>query len=274
MVIAILLACYNSENYIEQQLDSIINQSIKNFKVYIKDDGSKDGTLSILDRYEVNYQNIIILRDNLIGRGAMKNFFWILENVDADYYMFSDHDDVWLENKIELSLKEMFKLENENPEKPVIVHTDLKVVDQSLNCINDSFWDYSRVNPILLKSFHYLAVSNGITGCTMLFNQKAKNVSFPIGRFSTMHDAWISLCVANSGGIIGYVKQQTILYRQHLQNAIGANKVGNVSYYIKKISSFNRIIIDNYEKYKMANEIRQLSLLQYLIYKLSYLLNR
>jgi hypothetical protein len=117
-------------------------------------------------------------------------------------------------------------------------------------------------------------VSNGITGCTMIFNQKAKNVSFPIGKFSTMHDTWISLCVANSGGKIGYLNQQTILYRQHLTNVIGANKVGNAYYYLKKITSLNKIIIDNYVKYKMVNEIRYFSFLRYLICKISYLINR
>ena len=274
MVIAILLACYNSESYIGQQINSIINQSVQQFVLYIKDDGSNDGTLSIIDSYVNTNENIILLRDDVIGRGAMKNFMWMLENVDADYYMFSDHDDIWIENKIALSLSEMLKLENENPEKPVIVHTDLKVVNQNLKCVSNSFWEYSNINPVLLKSFDYLAVSNGITGCTMILNQKSKDLAFPIGKFATMHDSWISLCVANARGIIGCVKHQTVLYRQHQYNVIGAKKVGNLNYFLKKFLSPKRIVVENYSQFKMANEIHPLSLFSYLFYKILYLLKR
>lgn len=174
MLIAILLASYNSEKYIGQQLDSIINQSVKEIVIYINDDGSSDATLSIINKYLATYNNIVLLKDNLSRRGVLKNFMWMLENVDADYYMFSDHDDIWLENKIELSLNEMIKFENDNPNKPVLVHTDLKVVDQNLKVINNSFWAFCSINPALMKSFDYLAVTNGITGCTMIFNQKVK----------------------------------------------------------------------------------------------------
>jgi Glycosyltransferases involved in cell wall biogenesis len=158
MKLAILLATYNSEKYLKVQIDSILAQSFSDFTLYIRDDGSTDSTISIIDEYLKLFPNIIFLKDNQKNRLSLGSFMWMLENVNADYYMFSDHDDYWLENKVELTLNKMLAVESVGSKKPVIIHTDLKVVDTNLNEIAPSFWKYSKIDPKLLVNFNFLAV--------------------------------------------------------------------------------------------------------------------
>ncbi len=274
MIVAILLATYNSEKFLNFQIDSILNQTYKDFVLYIRDDGSVDKTLSIIEDYIRINSNIILLNDNQKRRKSMMSFMWMLDNIDADYYMFSDHDDVWLENKIELSLNEILKLESFNKEKAIVVHTDLQVVDKDLKLINKSFWSYSKINPSLLRNKNYLAVYNGITGCSMIINKLAKFVSFPIEKNALMHDSWIALKGINSGGLIGYLDNQTVLYRQHDNNVIGAKNTISFYYYLSKILFIKKSVLHNYYRYKMVNDIFNFNIYKYIFYKILYYLKR
>lgn len=269
--VAILLATYNSEKYLAQQIDSILNQSFTEYELYIKDDGSKDQTASIIRGYAKNYSNIHFLDEKTQNKGAMGNFEYLLREIDSEYYMFCDHDDIWLPNKIELSYKHIKELERSFQNQSIIVHTDLKIVDQDLNQIHHSFWEYSGINPKVCTSFKYLSVHNGITGCTMLFNKAAKLQSLPFGQYATMHDAWMSLKVSNNKGKISYIDEPTILYRQHSNNVIGAKNNKSLEYLISKILKPLEIFKYNYVRYKMSNEITYLSGLTYVFYKLKYL---
>ena len=270
MKLAILLATYNSEKYLKVQIDSILAQSFSDFTLYIRDDGSTDSTISIIDEYLKLFPNIIFLKDNQKNRLSLGSFMWMLENVNADYYMFSDHDDYWLENKVELTLNKMLAVESVGSKKPVIIHTDLKVVDTNLNEIAPSFWKYSKIDPKLLVNFNFLAVYNLLTGCTMMINEEARNISLPYSKYSLMHDSWIGLKVLDKGGIIDFIPNQTILYRQHGNNTIGATEVGTKKYFINKILFLNRILENNRRKLKMIKQIREYSIYTYIFYKFVY----
>lgn len=274
MKLAILLATYNSEKYLKVQIDSILAQSFADFILYIRDDGSTDDTLLIIDEYLRSFSNIIFLKDDQTGRFSMGSFMWMLEAVDADYYMFADHDDYWLENKVQLTLNKMFEVENYEFSKPVIIHTDLKVVDTNLKEVASSFWNYSKIKPSLLLNFNFLAVYNLLTGCTMMINKKARNVSLPYSKFALMHDSWIGLKVMDNGGIIDFIPNQTILYRQHGNNAIGAKEVGTKNYFINKLLSLNKILAVNRKRLKMVNQIRTFNIFTYIFYKCLYALKR
>ena len=274
MEIAILLATYNSEKYLKIQIDSILNQDYKDFYLYVRDDGSTDSTLFILDEYSSQFSNIFILHDKLTQRKSMGSFMWMLENVKADYYMFCDHDDYWLSNKVSLSLEKMLFTESISPSRPVIVHTDLKVVNSDLQDICPSFWSFSKIKPDLLLDFNYLAVYNGLTGCTMMINAKARFVSLPMNISGTMHDAWIGLKVIDSGGVIDYISVATILYRQHDNNVVGVKEVGTVRYIFNKIVRLNETLRFNSKRLKMVQNIRSFSIFQYIFYKYIYYLKR
>jgi glycosyltransferase involved in cell wall biosynthesis len=256
-VISILLATYNSELFLEEQLNSIINQNYSNWILYIRDDNSTDNTKEIIRKYEEDYKNIVYLKDFEEKRGATMSFLWLLKKVESDYYMFCDHDDVWLPNKIQLTLDKMLESDIAENKIPIIIHTDLVVVDKNLKLISESFWKYSNLD-ISDVSYNNLAYANCITGCTMMINNSAKklinfeeNIDFP-------HDSWIGLLVSYNNGIILSIEIPTILYRQHENNLIGINKKKSI---LTKID-------ENIKRLLVLNKINRFSIFKYGLLKI------
>ena len=240
--IYILLATYNGEDYLNEQIDSLLKQTYKDWILWVHDDNSIDKTVNILKEYRQQYaEKIKLLDDNIFTGGAKENFTYLLNNIDKnyDYIMFCDQDDVWLEDRIEIFLNKMKEVEGDDPLKPVLIHTDLKVVDTSLNLISDSFFKYQKINPEWSKEFEVSLVQNSVTGCAMMINKQAKEVSLPIGRNAIMHDWWILLKVLQRNGIVEYLKDTTILYRQHSLNDVGAKGFSWISL-IKKVTSLQK----------------------------------
>ena len=112
--IYILLATYNGEKYLKEQLDSLFEQTNQHWTLWIHDDNSKDNTVNIIKKYKSKYPDQIeFLDDDISTGGAKENFTYLLDNIndDYDYIMFCDQDDVWLEDKIEITLKKMLEIE-------------------------------------------------------------------------------------------------------------------------------------------------------------------
>ena len=108
--IEILMATYNGEKYIREQIDSIISQTYSNWTLLIRDDVSKDDTVKIIKEYEKKDKRIKLLEDNKGNLGFVKNFEELLKNSSEDFIMFSDQDDYWLEDKIEKYINELKKI--------------------------------------------------------------------------------------------------------------------------------------------------------------------
>lgn len=247
-MIYILLATYNGEKYIREQLESLLEQTYQDWILWIHDDGSKDGTLNIIKEYEEKLPNKIkFLNDGLRCGGAKQNFTHLLNSIDNnfDYIMFCDQDDVWLDAKIETTLNQMIEVENSNQNKPIIIHTDLQVVDEELNIIADSYFIYQKIKPQWSKDFNISLVQNSVTGCTMMINKKAKIISLPIGNNAIMHDWWILLKVLLHGGVVEHINKSTILYRQHSSNDTGAKGFS----YTKLLNKMN-----SFKKYKKMSD--------------------
>ena len=174
--IAILMATYNGEKYLGEQIDSILAQTYHDWHLYIHDDGSKDGTLSIIQEYVLNHPDKITLLDYPSQGGACKNFLSLLERVEAPYYMFCDQDDVWLPEKIEKKYAKIRELEKENHHTPIVVYSDLIVTDSNLNTISPSLWNIAGIYPEFVKSFDEMAANTLMSGCAMLFNQTKWNI--------------------------------------------------------------------------------------------------
>ena len=231
--ISILLSTYNGEKYLKEQLDSLFSQSYKDFEIIARDDGSSDETINILKSY-----NIKIL-DTDKNLGAKLSFSTLLnyavKNTDAEYFMFCDQDDIWKSDKIEKTINMMKELEKTNSNLPLLVHTDLEVVDEKLNVLNKSFWKYEKRDPSL-NSINRLIMQSTVTGCTMMINRKLAELSLPVSENSIMHDWWISM-VASSFGKIAYLEESTISYRQHSSNDTGSKKFG-LSLILRKAINF------------------------------------
>lgn len=123
--IAILMATYNGGQYLAEQIESILAQSNKEWTLYIQDDGSKDNTLAIIQKY-VDDNRVVWVESGLTRQGCCMNFMSLLNRVESRYYMFCDQDDVWLSEKVQISIDEVRRLEKVNPDKPILVHTDKK----------------------------------------------------------------------------------------------------------------------------------------------------
>lgn len=272
--IAILLGVYNGAVYLKQQVESIVAQTNRDWTLFVRDDGSADLSVDMIDKLCLANKNIIRIKDDKGNLGSKNNFFELLQNVDSKYYMFCDQDDFWLPTKIELTLRKMEEVELSFPMKPIIIHTDLVVADENLMELAPSFWKYSKISPNLINSFELLAVYNLITGCTMMFNSFGKKASYPLGEKAEMHDVWISLKVSNAGGIIDFIPDKTLLYRQHKSNVIGAKKIGAFSYFLDKWRNIGKIIIDNNSRLGMVREVRTFSDIKYIFYKALYFLRR
>ncbi len=220
---AILLATYNGENFIKEQLNSLYSQTCKDWTLYVHDDGSTDNTATVLREFSLGNSNMTIMDYPKMGN-PKDNFMSMLEKVDADYYLFCDQDDRWVSDKIEKEMNHMHLLEEKNPGKPVLVFSDLYVTDKRLNILSNSMWEHGGIRPELLKDFSLGGAFQYVTGCTMLFNKEAKKaaLSHPYAK-ATMHDIWITLCVLKEKGIVSGIYEPLVYYRQHESNTLGAS---------------------------------------------------
>lgn len=220
--IAVLLATYNGSAYLAEQLNSLRLQDFREFEIFVHDDGSTDSTPDILREFQECFEGRLhILDPSVKGLGAKRNFLWLMEEVDAAYYMFCDQDDIWLPAKVGKSFAKLKEMENRWPHSPLLVQTDLTVVDGNQNVIAQSFWQYSGHEPDLMKRFGFCAVSNVFTGCTMMFNRAARDRSLPAHPEAPMHDWWVAL-ITTKYGYADNIKEQLILYRQHGNNTLSA----------------------------------------------------
>ena len=200
MKTVILLSTYNGSKYIKEQIESLFAQTYKNFEIIARDDGSSDNTLNILNSYNITVLNS---KKNI---GVENSFMFLLDyafkRTDAKYFMFCDQDDIWKKNKIEKTLNTMKKMETTYSNMPILIHTDLEVVDENLTLKYHSFWQYEHINP-KFYSLNRLLMQNTITGCTMMVNRKLVEFILPIQKNIILHDWWIGL-VASQFGKINY----------------------------------------------------------------------
>ena len=230
----ILLATYNGATFVEAQLRSLLAQSQDGFRILARDDSSSDGTLTILEAVaEANQSRFRIIKDGKGRLGACGNFGALLALADAPYVMFCDQDDIWVSDKIDRILGKMQEEEAvAGLRTPVLVHSDLKVVDEDTKEIAPSFWKYQNLEPEKGKAFNRLLVQNVVTGCATMVNRALVQKALPIPGEAIMHDWWLAL-VAAAFGRIGHLPEATVLYRQHGRNELGA-KQWNAGYVIRK----------------------------------------
>ncbi|WP_254075555.1 glycosyltransferase family 2 protein [Paenibacillus tritici] len=229
----ILLSTYNGEQYIEEQIDSIMSQSFSDFKLLIRDDGSEDNTVPYIEKCLEKYPGKIIF---FTGRniGAKASFFELLRHSDPMclYYSFCDQDDVWLEHKI---LRAVSAMENEDDNLPLLYFTSTMLTDFNLE--PHKIWPrYSNLRP----SFNNALVDNVVVGTTAAFNNKARDVLLsrnPDYQYVIMHDWWAYLCISVFGKVL-YDKEPSVLYRQHQNNLVGGDR-GWLDFFRRKWRSYS-----------------------------------
>ena len=230
--IAILLSTYNGSAYLAEQLDSLLTQTYSNFVIIIRDDGSTDSTEEIISRYvEKNQEKIYRLSGNQDNVGPSASFSLLIQYIMREkdslrfshvYMMLCDQDDIWVENKLEIQMTKMLCAERKNPGLPILIHSDLNVVNEKKAVIAESFIDYQGLE-IKRNKFTNIVLSNLVTGCTTFFNEELARQALPIPDKAIMHDWWLALTAAAFGEIV-FINMPLVKYRQHVNNTIGAKE--------------------------------------------------
>lgn len=261
--IGIILCTYNGEKYIASQIESILNQTDKNWHLIISDDASVDGTVDILRHYRDLHPDKIelIIRKNGFG-SACGHFLRMIytQCPRYAYIMCADQDDIWNEDKVCISRRLMHMAQKRyGSDMPILIHTDSKVADDKGNVIAHSFARYQNISP-KNNTLNHLLVQNVVTGAAMIINRPLCTLLDPLPENAYMHDAWMAL-IASCFGVILYSDRKTYMYRQHLGNVLGAKKgelIGEVLYKLTDRSEKKKSR-ENYAKlYEQAKEFRRI----------------
>ncbi len=225
----ILLATYNGGAHLAELLDSLRAQTHRELTVLVRDDGSTDRTVEIVRRYadDARGPSVRLVEAAAPGQpplGPGGNFGRLLAASSASRVMFCDQDDVWLPEKVARTLDRLAAAQRESPPRtPLLVHTDLAVVDEALRPVAPSLWAYQNIRPVGRETLAKLLVQNVVTGCTAMLNRPLVDRIGDIPRPIRLHDWWAALVAAAFGRVV-HLPEATVLYRQHPGNDTGARR--------------------------------------------------
>jgi glycosyltransferase involved in cell wall biosynthesis len=229
--VQVLLSTYNGQKYLKELMDSVLNQDVPDLEVLVRDDGSTDETLRILEKYS-GLKNVQILPGKNLG--VVRSFFTLLEisSPDAEYIAFCDQDDVWKEDKVSRAIS---ILEKHGNNVPAMYCSRLTLADENLKILG-----FSRI-PGQELAFGNALVQNVATGCTIIINNAARQLILKkLPSAAMIHDWWIYQVVSAFGKVI-YDVESRILYRQHSANVIG-EKSGLLAKWIKRVGRFLKYV--------------------------------
>ena len=227
LVFYIALATYNGERFLPELLSSIQSQSFREWKLLSRDDGSTDDTQLILKERSDRDGRIEVLDETGGQLGASLNFGCVMQAAlagGARYLAFADQDDVWAHEKLARQLHLIQDAENEfGSDTPILVHSDLSVVNERLETLQSSFMKSSRRFRNEGDPLRTLLAHNFVIGCSVVINQSLLELATPVPAGAFMHDWWLALCSAAAGRIV-YSDETLVKYRQHDHNSIGAGR--------------------------------------------------
>ncbi len=224
-LIVILMAAYNGEKYVAEQIESILNQTYKEWVLIIRDDNSTDNTPQIIKKYAMQNKQVVIIEDELGNLGPLLNFNQLMKHaisINAPYIMFSDQDDLWFPNKIYESYQAIKHYEKSNgKECPILVYTNYCLSNRQLP-LKNKVYAFQNVD----NSPNQLLVQNWILGCTMIFNAQLLNIAMEVPYQAINHDNWVAI-IASLTGKIGYLNVVTLSHRLHSENFTIKNDTSN-----------------------------------------------
>ena len=239
MKVLVLMSTYNGEKYLREQIDSILGQRGVEVSLLVRDDGSTDATLTILDEYKESGRLDYYCGNNL---GPARSFMHLLQNAPAsDFYAFSDQDDKWMDDKLFTAITSLEGHESE----PALYFSQTQLIDAGLNNIPSVI-----IHPKL--TFGESLIYKFIGGCTMVMNHRMREA---VGNFlpeiMPMHDIWIYSIALGIGAFVHFDPTPHMFYRQHGNNTVGLGQ--GAAYEWKK--RFKRFTAKNDERYLQAREL-------------------
>jgi glycosyltransferase involved in cell wall biosynthesis len=246
--VQVLMSTYNGTDYLREQIDSILAQDHPHVRLLVRDDGSSDGTVSVLREHETEHENVdVITGENL---GVTDSFFRLLERAgDADYYAFSDQDDVWKKDKLSRAVASLER-EQRSGEEPFLYFSRLEFVDENLNHLGYS----PKVN---VTGFRNALIQNQSIGCTSVINAAARRLLVQdLPDEALMHDWWVYAVVSAFGRVV-HDPTPTILYRQHSSNVVG-DTPSRLKHFFKRL---RRFMTRNWKNdiFRPSNQARRLA---------------
>jgi glycosyltransferase involved in cell wall biosynthesis len=233
--VEILLATHDGERFLGAQVESVLRQTSTDWSLIIRDDCSRDGTVDIARRYAAAHPDRIRVDERATPSGSAKaSFLELLADSTAPYVMFCDQDDVWLDDKVEVTLAAMQDLERRHgAQTPLLVHTDLTVTDADLAVTAPSMAAAQQL-AVHDTRLPRVLTQNVVTGCTVMANRALVDLVRPPFDAVAMHDWWLAT-IATALGAVGYVDRPTVLYRQHGDNTVGARPSRSLRYRLDRL---------------------------------------
>ena len=261
--VQILLATFNGGKFLNEQLDSIINQEYKSWELLIHDDGSLDNTISILKEYQNNYpKKIKLLMDTKIFSSASKNFFHLIEHrsKEANLYCLCDQDDIWHKSKLRIII-ERYNSEKEKQRESVLIHSDLSLIDAKGKLLEKSHNRLIKYQKNFISkntSIYY----NPVPGCAMTINSAlADKISYC--EYMVMHDWWILLSAMQENTNLIYINLPLVNYRQHSKNVLGYKKTNILILVLRLFFKIPRYIKNVKKAYAQSKQFHDMSAPQY-----------
>ena len=238
-MITIIMAVYNGQEYIREQLESLKDQTYTEWRLVIRDDRSSDKTAEIVKKFSDEVEQEVIFKVNEKPSGSAINNFALLINdaKESDYVMFCDQDDIWKKDKIEITFNKMKQAEERyGRDFPLLVHGDVEVIDENGNINADSMFEMSHINAD--SKLPQILIQNHVTGCTMMCNKKliAGISEYASSEYIIMHD-YLAALYASVFGKIEVIRKPLLSYRQHSGNSVGAKNNNNPVYLLKRLAN-------------------------------------
>lgn len=221
MKISVALASYNGEQYIREQLQTILNQTVPVDEIIISDDGSNDSTIEVVNAFRD--PRIRVLTDNP-NHGYCGNFEWAIKHTTGDIIFLADQDDIWMENKVEKCVDVFRKYSDVNLviTDGVLINKFGERIEGVFSKILKGFCGKIERSQYLLPTI-WIAPANGMCMC---FRKKLKEDILPFPSSTTCHDRWIAFCaICNNQAY--YLNEELVKYRIHDSNT---SMRGNISF--------------------------------------------
>jgi glycosyltransferase involved in cell wall biosynthesis len=232
--ISVVMATYNGEKYLTEQLESILLQTLPPVEIIVCDDRSNDGTVAILESFKKKGLLSYYVNDDRLG--VINNFKKAASFAKSTNLLaFADQDDIWLPYKLQTLAEKL--LEHTDQNLPAMVFSDLTIINKAGAILNYSLWKEFTIDPDK-QTFKTLLTRNIVPGCTMLINSNMRKELLTMPNTAYMHDAWLTF-VAYAFKNYAYVKQPLICYRQHDNNVTysESSAMGKPSF-ISKINEY------------------------------------
>lgn len=201
-MISVCMPTFNGEKFIQQQIDSILNQIDMDDELIISDDSSTDKTIEIIKSYE---DKRIKLIENQTFHSPIYNLENALKQVQGEFILLADQDDIWYPNKVKTILDHMKTYD--------LVVSDCQLIDEDNKVLADSFFDLIHSGPGFIKNW----IKNTYLGCCMAFNRKVLDAVLPFPKGIAIHDHWIGLN-AELYSSVYFCNKQLLGYRKHENN--------------------------------------------------------